>query len=415
MWLRLFTLLAFAVVCLAEEANVWVLNRDVLEQRLPIGVTVEELTQVLEKEGISVRFEQWADLTLWKGKRVSISLAPSPFAPYHLWIAVGGCRTLDACSAEDLAELYRAIWMGRKALADITGADGFMIVLTDQARNGKGSRAAGVEIIPSGFGGSGGVMDAVEKNLLNEYAYYNRFPCRNVSQCPETIAAIRAKLQILHPAVQTEQPQGNWSQKLLRHTEALHQSLQSIHDVLAQFGALVEGEMPSKPMQEEKVHEIQIDLHKCAFCNPKVIEKQIVCEWKGVYVLMSHKPVSPYGNFLILPKRHQCALDLTEEEAAASFEAILALKKVLCSQTGSSDWICYIQDGPAVGQTVPHTHLHFFILPDPLKSAISGLQHIHNQRKILPFEEMRAQCERFKPLLLAQLQQHQDCPKRDGG
>lgn len=400
---RLCFLLALGFASLID-ATTWTLNRDILEERLPQGVTVEELIRVLEKEEIEVRFEVPGDLTLWRGNCTSISLAPTPFAPYHLWIAVEGRNTLDECTEGELAELYAAIWKGRKAVAETTGADSFMIFTTEQMRNGKGSSFVGVEIIPSGFSGSNGVMDAVEKNALNEYVFYNRFSIRNISHSPETLTAIREKLQTLQPSVSAEMPQGHWSQKLLHHREALHQNLQSIHNVLAQTGALVEGEMPPIPVAEEKVHEIQIDLDKCAFCNPKVIEKQIVSDWKGIQILMSHKPISPYGNFLILPKRHQCAWDLTREEAVASFEAVIALKKMFLETIGSNDWICYIQDGPAVGQTVPHTHIHFYILPDPLKSAISGLQHIHNQRPILSYEEMRAHCEKIKPLLLAELQ-----------
>jgi diadenosine tetraphosphate (Ap4A) HIT family hydrolase len=375
-----------------------------LEERLPQGVTIEELVRVLEKEEIEVHFEVPRDLTLWRGNCTSISLASTPFAPYHLWIAVEGRNSLDECTQDELAELYATIWKGRKAVAETTGADSFMIFTTEQMRNGKGSSAVGVEIIPSGFSGSNGIMDAVEKIALNEYVFYNRFPVRNISHSPEIIAAIREKLQTLQPSVSIEMPQGHWSQKLLHHQEAFHQSLQSIYDVLAQTGALIEGVMPARPIAEEKVHEIQIDLDKCAFCNPKVIEKQIVSDWKGIQILMSHKPTSPYGNFLILPKRHQCAWDLTREEAVASFEAVIALKKMFLETIGSNDWICYVQDGPAVGQTVPHTHIHFYILPDPLKSAISVLQHIHNQRPILSYEEMRTNCEKTKPLLLTELQ-----------
>lgn len=384
-----------------SQASTWTLNRAVLEERLPRGVTSEELVRVLENEKIEVCFETARDPILWKGERAVISLASSPFAPYHLWVAIEGRKTLDECTRNELSELYEAIWKARKALAEATGADSFMIFTTEQKRNGKGSSSVGVEIIP-GFGG--GVMDAVEKNALNQYVFYNRFPDRKVSHSPETVAAIREKLQTLQPFVPVEMAQGHWSQKLLHHRQALHQNLESIHDFLVQAGALVEGEMPALPATEEKVHEIQIDLDKCAFCNPKVIEKQLVCEWKEVQILMSHKPISPYGNFLILPKRHQCAWDLTREEAIASFEAIIGLKKMFLETVGSNDWICYIQDGPAVGQTVPHTHIHFYILPDPLKSAISGLQHIHNQRPILSYEEMRVGCEKTKPLLLNQLQ-----------
>ncbi len=395
-----------------SDAACWMLNQSVLEERLPQGVTAEELVRVLQKEDIEVRFETQSDLTLWKGKWTSISLSPSPFAPYHLWIAIDGRQTLDECTTDELEELYAAIWKARKALSDATGADGFMIFTTEEPRNGKGSPFVGVEIIPSAFGGSQGVMDAVEKNALNEYVFYNRFSVRNVSQLPEIMTAIREKLQTVEPSVQAEMPQGHWSQKLLHHKEALHQNLQTIHDILAQMGALIEGEMPPAPLPEEHVHEIQIDLDKCPFCNPKVLEKQLVCDWKEVHVLMSHKPVSPYGNFLILPKRHQCTWDLTKEEAAASFEAIIALKKMFLETVGSNHWICYIQDGPAVGQTVPHTHIHFYILPDPLRSAVSGLQHIHNERPILPYEEMRACCEKTKSQLLLQLEKENPTQSR---
>ena len=400
---RLCFLFVLSFVTLVD-ATTWTLNRNILEESLPQGVTVEELIRVLEKEEIAVRFEVPQDLILWQGNRTSISLAPTPFASYHLWIAVEGRNTLDECTQDELAELYTTIWKARKALTETTGADSFLIFTTEQLRHGKSGPYVGVEIIPSGFGGCSGIMDAVEKNALNDYVFYNRLSVRNISHSPQIIAAIREKLQTLQPSISTEMPQGQWSQKLLHHQEALHQSLQYIHDALVQTGALIVGEMPTMPAEEEKVHEMQIDLDKCAFCNPKVIEKQMICDWKEIQILMGHKPISSYGNFLILPKRHQCAWDLTREEAIASFEAVIALKKMFLTAIGSNDWICYVQDGPAVGQTVPHTHIHFFILPDPLKIAISVLQHIHNQRPILSYEELRTQCEKIKPLLITELE-----------
>lgn len=404
--LIVFIVLAhFALIALDKESSLtWTFNRKTLEEKLPLGMTLDELTRVLEKEGIEVRFEIAEDLLLWKRGNVSISLSPSPFSSYHLWVSVEGKRTLDECSKDELADLYEAVWLGRKAVAEATGADGFMIVTTEDIRNGKGDRWVGFEVIPSGFGGSRGVMDAVEKNALNAYVFYNQFSKRSVSQSPEVVAEIRQRLQNLQPILEPEASHGHWTQKLLRHREALYENLQSIHDTLIQSGALVQGKMPILPVAEDHIHEIQIDLDKCAFCNSKVIDKQIVCEWKDIYILMSHKPISPYGNFLILPKRHQCAWDLTKEEAIASFEAIIGLKKHFQDTYQVNNWICYIQDGPSVGQTVPHTHIHFFILPDPLKSAISALQHIHNQRPILSYEEMRSNCDKAKPILIQYIQ-----------
>ncbi|MBI3508503.1 MAG: HIT domain-containing protein [Chlamydiia bacterium] len=396
--MKRFALFLLGLATIANAAT-WVFDRDILEQRLPLGVTIEELTSVLENEGVEVCFKEQEDLVLWRGTRAFISLAASPFAPYHLWIGVEGRKTLDECTTNELAELYEAIWKGRKAVAETTGATGFMIFTTEEMRNGKGTSSVGFEIIPSGFNENSGVMDAVEKNLLNEYVFYNQFPFRSVSHNPETVLAIRALLSTLEPEVVPEKPQGMWTQKFLHHAESIHQNLEWIHDILAQSGALIKGEMPSLSEETGKVHEILIDLDKCAFCNPKVIQKQVVYEKNGIYVLMSHKPISPYGNFLILPKRHQCSWDLTRDEAVESLKAVSALKKMFNETTGLNNWICYVQNGPTVGQTVPHTTLHFFILPDRLKLNMTALQHINNQRPVLSYEEMRANCEKVKQLL----------------
>jgi hypothetical protein len=90
-----------------------------------------------------------------------------------------------------------------------------MIFTTEEMRTGKGSSWVGFEIIPSGFDNNSSVMDAVEKDLLNEYVFYNRFSHRKISHSPEKILAIRKILQNLSPAVQPEKPTGHWSQKLM--------------------------------------------------------------------------------------------------------------------------------------------------------------------------------------------------------
>jgi diadenosine tetraphosphate (Ap4A) HIT family hydrolase len=387
-----------------SSPSTWVIDRDKLEQHLPLGVTVDGLTTLLEKEGIAVKYEKTPNDILWRGKHVSITLSPAPFSPYHLWVSINDKTSLDECTAEELTELYSAILISKKAISDVTGADGFMIFTTEQPRRGKENTSVGFEIIPSGFGGSRGVMDAVTKNALNEYVFYNQGTTKKISYELEDIDKIRRNLQSLQPTVVKEEKLAKaWSQKLSRHNEALHHSLQSIYTYIRQTGALIEGEMPSPFTSEDDILEIRINLDKCAFCNPKVINKQLVCSWKDIHILMSHKPISPYGNFLIIPKRHQCAWDLTQKEALASFEAIISLKKYFNQSANSNNWICYIQDGPSVGQTVPHAHIHFFILPHPLKMAMTNLQHIHNQRPILSYEQMRADCSRIQPQLLEEL------------
>jgi diadenosine tetraphosphate (Ap4A) HIT family hydrolase len=65
-----------------------------------------------------------------------------------------------------------------------------------------------------------------------------------------------------------------------------------------------------------------------------------------------------------------------------------------------SNWVFYVQDGPVAGQTVPHTHIHFYPIPSRAKLAMSGLQHMRNQRKVLSEQELRASCIRFEKKLL---------------
>lgn len=190
---RLFFLFTLGFAVLASGAT-WVLNPDVLEERLPLGVTSEELVRALGKEGIEIRFETQEARNLWKGNRTSISLSPTPFAPYHLWIDVEGRKTLDECTADELAALYGSVWKARKALGEVMSPDSFMIFTTEEKRNGKGSASVGMEIIPYGFGGSGGIMDVVEKQTLNSYLFYNHFRAKKVDYPPETLMAIQEKL-----------------------------------------------------------------------------------------------------------------------------------------------------------------------------------------------------------------------------
>jgi len=395
--MRLFSLLLIAV---ALSASPWLVDRSLLERELGSGAEVEALAEALRGEGIELEFKEQGNLLLWKGEKVSISLASAPLVPYHLWIEVAGRRTLEECTEGEFQELYRAIWMCRKALRSEVGAQSFLIFATNSHRNGKGSDWAGMEILPSLFGE---VLDGNEKTLLNDYLFYNRFLKRNDDSRPDRIEAIRGAFSTLQVVCKEEHLQESWTQKIQHPGESIYQCIETIHKELLASGALLEGEAPPLPPRDASILENRIDLQKCAFCTPKVIQKQIVAEWKGIYILMSHKPVSPFGNFLVLPKRHQCGWDPSPEEAALFFEAVCGVKRMLEKHVGG-ECILYVQDGPGVGQTVPHTHMHIYQMPHPIKMAVSGILHVRNKRPVLAFEEMREVCEKYQPLLMEELQ-----------
>ncbi len=386
-------ILALAQWVFSEE---WVLDPALFETRFGSEISGCEFQEVLREEGVEIQFAQPMDLVLWKGKRTAIFLAVAPLVPYHLWVGISGQHSLDGCSSDDFEELAEAVWKARKALKETLGADAFLIFATDAPRTGKGCAGAGVEILPCIS--EGRAMDACEKTLLNDYMLFNRFCLREAIESEEAVAALRRALPELTPAVEPETPQGDWVQKIIRHQEALRQSLATIHAELAASGALRSGKLPLPLEEDGSVLENRINSFRCAFCEPKVIERQTVAEWKGVYVLMNHKPFSPFGNFLILPKRHQCGFDLAKEEAVPFWEAAVKIKRMLQEACPSGEVILYVQDGPAMGQTVPHTHMHVYVIPSPLKLHLTGIQHIRNRRPVIDEAEMRKACESHKNL-----------------
>ncbi len=99
LWSVFCFVLFFLGLSLLSHATIWTLSREILEEKLPIEVSIEELVRVLNAEGVEVRFKTHENLILWKEDRASISLAASPFASYHLWIEIEGRKTLDECTA----------------------------------------------------------------------------------------------------------------------------------------------------------------------------------------------------------------------------------------------------------------------------------------------------------------------------
>lgn len=105
----------------------------------------------------------------------------------------------------------------------------------------------------------------------------------------------------------------------------------------------------------------------CAFCNPKVIENQLVADSKELYVLLNYKPASE-ADFLIVPKRHvKSSKDLTIDEHLDMYIAAQHVTRVIKEMFGRTDIAIYFQDGMGVGQTVMHAHLHVTLQADPLR------------------------------------------------
>lgn len=69
-------------------------------------------------------------------------------------------------------------------------------------------------------------------------------------------------------------------------------------------------------------------------------------------------PVSP-GHTLVIPRRCcACLFDLPEEERAAVWALVAAVRPLLAERFHPDAFNIGLNDGPAAGQTIPHAHVH---------------------------------------------------------
>lgn len=99
----------------------------------------------------------------------------------------------------------------------------------------------------------------------------------------------------------------------------------------------------------------------CLFCN--VLEKKIPADvvYEDDYALAFRdiRPVAP-THVLVIPKKHIAGIrDLTDDDAAAMGQVILAARKVAAKLGLDGDGFrLVINDGDHAGQTVHHVHVH---------------------------------------------------------
>ena len=96
------------------------------------------------------------------------------------------------------------------------------------------------------------------------------------------------------------------------------------------------------------------------FCNPAVIERQLISKGETVNLLCDHKPL---GNehFLIIPKEHRKTFrDVTQAEY---LETTSLLQQIAACYKNNTIYIMH-KTGREAGQSVPHWHMHVIVITD---------------------------------------------------
>lgn len=159
----------------------------------------------------------------------------------------------------------------------------------------------------------------------------------------------------------------------------------------------------SEPIEEEA--EVKSAVEKCAFCDPKVIEKQWVFKGKTVQVLYTHAPISigkDKLHFLVIPMRHAKKFnDLTLEEYQ---EASDLSRKLVCLYKNEGFHTAYLfnKSGKNAGQTVPHWHQHLVFTATKTQEFFGKLTVLKNMlfgSSVLPEAELKARVEALRTKL----------------
>lgn len=166
------------------------------------------------------------------------------------------------------------------------------------------------------------------------------------------------------------------------------------------------------PITYPAVKKLERNIPGCAFCNPAVINKQLVLDM-GVFVIMiNYQPYSgTKAHFLIVPNHIEDWSNLTEMQNNILPKILKALTlsiQVNC-HTSKKDILSYLVNGVNAGQTVPGSHLHIITRPQILSYLIDiGYQMLGKSSPSLNKDQMTSIASKFKPEIFQSLLF--DCP-----
>jgi diadenosine tetraphosphate (Ap4A) HIT family hydrolase len=135
---------------------------------------------------------------------------------------------------------------------------------------------------------------------------------------------------------------------------------------------------------------------ECPFCDPQVLENQMVRRGERACVIITHCPDTE-GHLLIVPVRHvERFEDLTPEEISEIGELIQKTQAAEARVFGQTDYLILQKNGRGAGQSVPHVHIHFIPKPEDMW-RIGYIASILTRHWFAPLskEETRALAERY--------------------
>lgn len=127
-----------------------------------------------------------------------------------------------------------------------------------------------------------------------------------------------------------------------------------------------------------------IQVSNDAFCRQEIIQKQRVYEGNSIELLYNYAPLG-FGSdqeklhFLVIPKKHKERFEkLSLEEYVEAMEVAQKLSAFLEEKKQCAQVHLFHKNGPSVGMTVPHWHLHIVGVVNSKESFLGKLAVLRN-------------------------------------
>ncbi len=284
---------------------------------------------------------------LFKTDLLTVYYPDAPRVPNHLTVAFNrDVHGLCDVSEEENAALFATI----KKMAEIyksIGIRGFVIARYDAPQ--------AVEIIPH-LPGFENIKHIVDKVDCHRYVLYRQSPL-----IPVVYGKIESNADFWREAFQKDYPALTADDIAIELPNRRYEAYwDEARELMQMYRLELQGEKgtPMAMPLEIPEHLPEVNIPKCYFCDPKVLEKQTVFEHEGIVVLNNlKKGPKPGCTFLIFPKRHiEKVYGLLPEEIHQISIVRKALIEVLKEFHPGQDVVVFVQDHPSSGQTVFHTH-----------------------------------------------------------
>ena len=315
---------------------------------------------------------------VWQDGTVSVYTARNPRVRHHLWVVLN--RPVENFGAVSVDEALAMRAAANKIIRILREKCALPAAVVAQGNEALAGRFA-MEIIPPRAETKRvhNICDKVECNnhvlFAGEFPEYLPAPGRDVAD--EDAAFWKEALvedggePFLDGAPEIEE---SWTQVQVHRIRAGEELVDFLYQSLKRRGLRIER--IGQPYEPSAPDSISVEIGQCAFCNERVVQMQKVFETARAVMLFNYKPALKGAHFLIVPKRHVRSSDrLTKEETEEMHrlaqKAVKAFEKVF----GRKDAKMYFQDGPSVGQTVAHAHMHVMLPPDPIRYHLFSLNY----------------------------------------